>query len=154
MSRHYNDLRYHPILTRLKFLYDHIKRKIRERKVNNVNKLRQDIIDEWNQLPVRFQHRPVGLMARWWTEIILVITPGANLTYLAHPPPPPGQFFMGAKVFIWMQKIVSPKNIGLGYVKMHGFHGNLSALHKYGVYLELGHISRAIYPRPLNVVPH
>ena len=27
------------------------------------------------------------------------ITPGANLTYLA-PPPPPGQFFMGAKSFI------------------------------------------------------
>ena len=53
-------------------------------------------------------------------------TPGANFTYLETnpppPPPPPRQFFMGAIVF--QKKVCPPKNIGLGYVKIHGFHGN------------------------------
>ena len=47
-------------------------------------------------------------------------TPGANFTYLETPPPQ--QFFMGAIVF--QKKVCPPKNIGLGYVKIHGFHGN------------------------------
>ena len=43
---------------------------------------------------------------------------------------PLGQFPIGAIVFIGtpppppMRKIFVPKNIGLGYVKIHGFHGN------------------------------
>ena len=50
-------------------------------------------------------------------------TPASNLGYLA----PPGQFFIGAKLFIetpCMRKEVVLKNFGIGYVKMHGFHGN------------------------------
>ena len=41
---------------------------------------------------------------RYYTHILTTITPASNLGYLA--PPPPGQFFMGAKVFIgtlWME---------------------------------------------------
>ena len=50
--------------------------------------------------------------------------PASNLGYLASPP---GQFFMGAKLFIgtpWMGNECVPKKIGLGYVKLHGFYGN------------------------------
>ena len=51
-------------------------------------------------------------------------TPASNLEYLA----PPGQFFTGAKLFIgtpWMgNEGVLKKQIGLGYVKLHGFYGN------------------------------
>ena len=42
--------------------------------------------------------------------------------------PPPGQFFMGAKLFIgtpWMgNEGVLKKKIGLGYVKLHGFYAD------------------------------
>ena len=46
----------------------------------------------------------------------------ANLTYLA----PPGQFLMGAKLFIGIPKCekVSQNKPVLGYVKIHGFHGH------------------------------
>ena len=64
MSRHYHGLCYHSILTWLKFVLDHNKSKIRERNVNKVHKLRQDIIDEWNQLPVRYLHRPFWFKAK------------------------------------------------------------------------------------------
>ena len=38
---------------------------------------------------------------------------------------------------------------------MHGFHGKPWCTSQvWGVYLMLGHISYAIYPRPLNVVPN
>ena len=50
-------------------------------------------------------------------------TTGSNSGYLA----PPAQFFMGAKLFIgthWMRNEGVLKHIGIGYVKMHGFHGN------------------------------
>ena len=38
----------------------------------------------------------------------------------------PGQFFMGAKMFIGTPLLQNEvlKNTGMGYVKMHGFHGN------------------------------
>ena len=51
-------------------------------------------------------------------------TPASNLGYLA----PPGQFFMGAKLFIgtpWMgNEGVLKKKFGLGYVKLHGFYAD------------------------------
>ena len=56
-------------------------------------------------------------------EYYKTYTPASNLGYCA----PPGQFFMGAKLFIrtpWCKSKVSLKKFGLGYVKMHGFHGN------------------------------
>ena len=40
---------------------------------------------------------------------------------------PPGQFFIGAKLFIgtpWMGNQGVLKNFGLGDVKLHGFYGN------------------------------
>ena len=52
------------------------------------------------------------------------LTPASNLGYLA---PPPGQFFMGAKLFIgtpWMGNEGVLKKFGLGYVKLHGFYAN------------------------------
>ena len=55
--------------------------------------------------------------------IVCTNTPASNLGYLA----PPGQFFMGAKLFIgkpWMRKEGVLKKFGLGYVKLHGFYGN------------------------------
>ena len=53
----------------------------------------------------------------------MVCTPASNLGYFA----PPGQFFMGAKLFIgtpWMGNESFLKKIGLSYVKLHGFYGN------------------------------
>ena len=52
-------------------------------------------------------------------------TPGANLTYLE----PPRTIFHGCHSVHWeppdpKKNVCPPKNIGLGYVKMHGFHGN------------------------------
>ena len=50
-------------------------------------------------------------------------TTASNLGYLA----PPGQFFMGAKLFIgtpWMRNEGVLKKFGLGHVKLHGFYGN------------------------------
>ena len=56
-----------------------------------------------------------------------IYTPGANLTYLA-PPPPQDNFFMGAKSFIGtpeMQRIFVLKDkLNCTMEKMHGFHGN------------------------------
>ena len=49
-------------------------------------------------------------------------TPASSLGYLASP----GQFFMGVKLFIGTPLIRNKVilKIGMGYVKMHGFHGN------------------------------
>ena len=47
---------------------------------------------------------------------------------LQPPPPPPRTIFHGCHSVHWdppdAKKICPQKNIGLGYVKMHGFHGN------------------------------
>ena len=54
----------------------------------------------------------------------MAIYPGIQFRF----PCTPGQFFMGAKLFIGtpcMRNEVVLKKIGMGYVKMHGFHGNL-----------------------------
>ena len=51
-------------------------------------------------------------------------TPTSNLGYIASP----GQFFMGTKLFIGTplngKRRCPPKYFGIGYAKMHGFHGN------------------------------
>ena len=45
------------------------------------------------------QYLPTCKVSTGSINMVKRYTPGANLTYLA-PPPPPGQFFMGAKSFI------------------------------------------------------
>ena len=73
---------------------------------------------EHKKRPSYVCHNHLSLNGIMW----LSCTPTSNLGYLA----PPGQFFMGAKLFIgtpWMGNEGVLKKIGLGYVKVHGFYG-------------------------------
>ena len=62
-------------------------------------------------------------------SLLKQIYPGIQFRLPCTPPPPaPGQFFMGAKLFIgtpWMGNEGVFKKFGLGYVKLHGFYGKL-----------------------------
>ena len=62
----------------------------------------------------------------------------------------PGQFYLGDKLFITTPKCKksSKKRTCLGYVKMHGFHGN----QEWGCAYEIAYISSATCPRLINMV--
>ena len=69
---------------------------------------------------------PLYLQSTWLSMkfILLIYYPGIQFRL---PCTPPGQFFMGAKLFIgtpWMGNEGVLKKIGLGYMKLHDFYAN------------------------------
>ena len=84
---------------------------------------------------------------------MLSYTPASNLGYLAHP----GQFFMGAKLFIgtpWMGNEGVLKKNWFGLCKIAWFLWQPIANLRRGSVLKFTHISVVTYPRLLNLIPN
>ena len=73
--------------------------------------------------------------------------------------PPPKLYQLGAKIAYRaipgqdVEQGLPQKLTCLGFVKMHGFHGNPLQIPEWGCDYKITHISAVNYPRILNLVP-